>query len=142
MSALLRRLRLIPAACALLALVAAFALTAPAVRAEVSNPFPGVTTETEAEEEAATAAQEAQETEGTETTEASGTSDAILFIAGGIALVLVLVIGYVIVRDARSAAPAEDPLVEEERSSHDRAVQMRKRRAKAKRAREQRKRNR
>lgn len=135
--------RAVLAACALLALLATLGLSAPSVRAEVSNPFPGVTTESESEAEAEEAARAAEETAGgTESTEASGTSDSILFIAGGIALVLVLVIGYVIVRDARSSAPTEDPYVQEERSSHDRAVALRKRRAKAKRARRQRKYNR
>ena len=49
---------------------------------------------------------------------------------------------FVIVRDARRVAPANEADVIEARSAHDTAVRLRKRRAKAKAARQQRKRNR
>ncbi|HEY2216414.1 MAG TPA: hypothetical protein VGH21_02895 [Solirubrobacteraceae bacterium] len=59
-----------------------------------------------------------------------------------VAIVLLIAIASVIVRDARSVAPASDPQVAEARSAHDAAAVLRKRRAKAKAARRQRKRNR
>ena len=58
------------------------------------------------------------------------------------AVALLVAIAYVIVRDARRMAPAGDPQVAEARSAHDSAATLRKRRAKAKAARQQRKRNR
>jgi hypothetical protein len=58
------------------------------------------------------------------------------------ALALLVAVGYVIVRDARKNAPATDPQVAEARSAHDAAAMLRKRRAKAKAARQARKRNR
>jgi len=90
-----------------------------------------------------------QETTPTETTETNGTTTSpttnskktviIIVIA---AIALLVAIGYVIVRDARRMAPAADPQVAEARSAHDSAATLRKRRAKAKAARQQRKRNR
>jgi len=58
------------------------------------------------------------------------------------AVALLIAIASVIVRDARKVAPAGDPQIAEARSAHDSAATLRKRRAKAKAARRQRKRNR
>lgn len=58
------------------------------------------------------------------------------------ALVVLVAIAFVIVRDARRVAPAGDPQLAEARSAHDSAATLRKRRAKAKAARQARKRNR
>ncbi|MFI4989503.1 MAG: hypothetical protein ACHQHO_01125 [Solirubrobacterales bacterium] len=90
----------------------------------------------------------AQETTPTQTettaptTAATSNSKKTVLIIIGVALVLLVAIGYVIVRDARRMAPAGDPQVAEARSAHDSAATLRKRRAKAKAARAQRKRNR
>ena len=65
-----------------------------------------------------------------------------ILLAGAAAALLLAGIAFVIVRDARRFAPANDADVIEARSAHDTAVRLRKRRAKAKAARQQRKRNR
>jgi hypothetical protein len=75
------------------------------------------------------------------TTEASN-SKSLILIALGAAIVLLSGIAYVIVRDARRVAPAGDEDLLDHRSAHDSAVALAKRRAKAKAARRQRKRNR
>ncbi|HTA06574.1 MAG TPA: hypothetical protein VK774_09445, partial [Solirubrobacteraceae bacterium] len=90
-------------------------------------------------------AQETTQTQKTETTPAtSSTSNSkkTVIIIIFVAVALLVAIAYVIVRDARSVAPAGDPQVAEARSAHDAAATLRKRRAKAKAARQQRKRNR
>jgi hypothetical protein len=56
--------------------------------------------------------------------------------------VLLLAIGWVIVRDARRVAPAGEADLLDRGSARDTAARMRKRRAKARAARQQRKRNR
>jgi hypothetical protein len=58
------------------------------------------------------------------------------------ALAVLVAIAFVIVRDARRVAPAGDPQLAEARSAHDSAATLRKRRARAKAARQARKRNR
>lgn len=75
------------------------------------------------------------------TSEPSNSSRTIL-IATAVAVVFLCGIAFVIVRDARRVAPAGDADLIEERAGRDTAVMMRKRRAKAKAARQQRKRNR
>ena len=77
----------------------------------------------------------------TKTSEPSNSSSTIL-IATAVAVVFLCGIAFVIVRDARRVAPAGDSDLIEERAGRDTAVMMRKRRAKAKAARQQRKRNR
>lgn len=77
----------------------------------------------------------------TKTSEPSNSSGTIL-IATVVAVVFLCGIAFVIVRDARRVAPAGDTDLIEERAGHDTAVMLRKRRAKAKAARQQRKRNR
>lgn len=92
-------------------------------------------------------AQSEEQTTSTATTTETGTtaetknSQTTIFIAVGVALVLLVGIAYVIVRDARRVAPATDPAEIEARAVRDNAVQMRARRAKAKAARQQRKKN-
>ncbi len=74
-------------------------------------------------------------------TEPSNSKRTIL-LALGAAVLLLSGIAFVIVRDARKVAPAGDSDLLEGRSARDQAAQLRKRRAKAKAARRQRKRNR
>lgn len=81
------------------------------------------------------------ETTAPTTTSTSNSKKTVLIIIG-VAVVLLSGIGYVIVRDARRMAPAGDPQVAEARTARDSAATLRKRRAKAKAARRQRKRNR
>jgi hypothetical protein len=81
------------------------------------------------------------ETNGTTTASTSNSKKTVLIIIF-VAVALLVAIGYVIVRDARRMAPAGDPQVAEARSAHDSAATLRKRRTKAKAARQQRKRNR
>jgi hypothetical protein len=92
-----------------------------------------------------------EETTSTATTATTGVGTAkqptnnnkTILIGIGAAVLLLLAIGYVIVRDARRVAPAGDEgEVLERRSARDLAVRQRKRRAKAKAAKAQRKRNR
>ena len=70
------------------------------------------------------------------------TSRTLILVALGAAVLLLAAIGFVIVRDARRVAPAGDADLADARAARDTSVQMRKRRAKAKAARQQRKRNR
>ena len=83
-----------------------------------------------------------QTTETTGTTEKTSNSKKTIIIALVAAVVLLSAIAYVIVRDAKRVAPAGDPQLVEARSAHDQAAQLRKRRVKAKAARQQRKRTR
>ena len=75
------------------------------------------------------------------TTESASKSGGVLVIAGAAALLLLGGIAFLIMRDARSVAPAGDGLLGKGGSGHDTAAMMRKRRAKAKAARRQRKQN-
>ncbi len=92
--------------------------------------------------------QEETNTSTTRTTSTTGTSSSntnsksVILLALAAAALLLAGIAFVIVRDARRVAPASEADVIEARSAHDTAVKMRKRRAKAKAARQQRKRNR
>jgi hypothetical protein len=84
---------------------------------------------------------ETTSTKKTEETESHNSSKTIL-IAAGAAIVLLSAIGFVIVRDARRVAPAGAEDIGEGRRGHDPAARHRKRRAKAKAAKQQRKKNR
>ncbi|MGA2321587.1 MAG: hypothetical protein ABSG95_12735 [Solirubrobacteraceae bacterium] len=75
-------------------------------------------------------------------TQASSNSSTVVVLVLGAAVLLLIGIAFVIVRDARRVAPAGDPQLAEATASHGAAVRLRKRRAKAKAARHQRKRNR
>lgn len=105
--------------------------------AEVSNPFPGVTAPHETESQTATT----KTTAASSSSSGSSSNSDVILVGIVIAVVLIGAIAYFIMRDARSVAPVADPF-EEGRSRPDRAARLRKRRAKAKQAREQRKRNR
>jgi len=78
-------------------------------------------------------------TKNTETTNSKST----ILIAAGAAILLLLAIGFVIARDARKVAPATEGESEEReiRAAKERALLLQKRRAKAKAARQSRKRN-
>jgi hypothetical protein len=86
--------------------------------------------------------QKATTSTSTTSTTSSNNSHTTILLAAAAALVLLCAIGFVIARDARRVAPATDADMAEARSGHDPAVALRKRRAKAKAARQQRKRNR
>ena len=94
----------------------------------------------EQESQAETSTTPTTSTSATSTTETSNSHTLILF-AMVAAVVLLSGIAFVIVRDARRVAPAVDAEVTEARSNRDTALMLRKRRAKAKAARQQRKRN-
>jgi ABC-type Fe3+ transport system permease subunit len=88
-----------------------------------------------------------QETTTTETAattpkESTSNSKTVVMLALVAAVLVLVAIAFVIVRDARKRSIARDGPVGEPRPARDPAVQMRKRRAKAKAARQQRKRNR
>jgi cobalamin biosynthesis Mg chelatase CobN len=107
-----------------------------------SEAFSKLTSGASSEEEEAkaqTSTSSASETLGTSSSKISSS----LLISVVIVVVLLLAgIAYMIVRDARKVAPAGDAVMAA-RSSHEQAaIRMRKRRAKAKAARQQRKRNR
>ncbi len=93
-------------------------------------------------------AQEEENTETTATTTTGAESEAhnsnkTIFIGAGAAVLLLLAIAYVIVKDARRVAPAgAEEMGEGGRKGYDRTVQHRRRRAKAKAAKAQRKKNR
>jgi beta-lactamase regulating signal transducer with metallopeptidase domain len=96
-------------------------------------------------------ASEQEQTTSTATTTTTETgakevknSDKTLLIGFGAAVVLILAIAYVIMRDARRHTPADDsdPAELEARANRDLAQRQAKRRAKARAARQQRKRNR
>ncbi len=91
--------------------------------------------------------QESENTTSTATTRSATETEAhnsnkTLFIGIGAAIVLLAAIATVIVRDARRVAPAGAEEIGEGRSGRDRVAQHRRRRAKAKAARAQRKKNR
>jgi hypothetical protein len=77
----------------------------------------------------------------TEKKAVTNSKSTVLFAIGG-AVVLLCAIAFVIVRDARKVAPAGPEEPGERRLAHDPRVTLEKRRAKAKAARQQRKRNR
>jgi hypothetical protein len=90
--------------------------------------------------------EETTKTSTTKTTSTSSSSNtnskSVILLVGAAAALLLAGIAFVIVRDARRVAPASETDVIEARTAHDTAVKLRKRRAKAKAARQQRKRNR
>lgn len=79
------------------------------------------------------------------TSESSGSSTTeVVVLALAVALILMSVIAWVIIRDARKRAPVDEEDVDarEARAAHDQSIRLQKRRAKAKAARAQRKRTR
>jgi hypothetical protein len=126
-------------ACVLLALTVA-AGTSPAALAVGGNGEGGAFSElSQGGQEETTKTQKTETTASTEPTSNSKKTVVIVLIA---AVLVLIAIGFVIVRDARRVAPAGDPQLAEARSAHDSAATLRKRRAKAKAARKQRKRTR
>jgi hypothetical protein len=97
---------------------------------------------TEGGTETSTAATTATATTGSTTESSNSNSRTIILVAGTAALLLLVGIAFVILRDARKVAPAGDPQLADGIASRDWAVKQRKRRAKAKAARQQRKRTR
>jgi hypothetical protein len=118
--------------CALLA-----PASAPAAGIEGGNSFNELSRKAQ-EEPSSTETKPATKTSGSESRNSSKT----LLIGLGAAAVLLLAIGYVIVRDARRVAPAGAEEISEGRRGRDAAGRRRNRRAKAKAARRQRKKNR
>ena len=80
-------------------------------------------------------------TASTESTSSSN-STTLIVLATGVAIVLLVGIGYLIFRDARKVAPAGDAQLAEVSGARRPATRLHKRRAQAKAARRQRKRNR
>ncbi|HEX3911019.1 MAG TPA: hypothetical protein VHW67_10000 [Solirubrobacteraceae bacterium] len=95
----------------------------------------------QAAEKEATQTQKTETSGVTESTSTSNSKKTVIIIVIA-AIVLLVAIAGVIVRDARKMAPAGDPQLAEARSAQDSAAALRKRRQKAKAARQQRKRNR
>jgi hypothetical protein len=90
-------------------------------------------------------AEEGSATRTTATTAPAETptnSKGVIILVLGVAIVLLVGIAYVIVRDARKVAPVSDGQLGEAGPARDSAARLRRRRAKAKAARRQRKRNR
>jgi hypothetical protein len=83
-----------------------------------------------------------QTTATTTSTEATTNSKSVIILALVAAFALLIGIAFVIVRDARRVAPATDSQLSEGGSARDSAARFQRRRAKAKAARRQRKRNR
>jgi len=126
--------------CALaLASLMACAATLPSVAAAVEGSSLQQLAEQEAHTQTATTATTATNGSSSSTTSTSHTT---VLIVMGAAVLLLAGVGIVIVRDARKVAPATEADITEPRSGRDAAAMMRKRRARAKAARQQRKRNR
>jgi beta-lactamase regulating signal transducer with metallopeptidase domain len=125
--------------CTLLLTLAVCMLTAPAALAATSTNPNAFGELTEGQSEAAKTATTA--TTATSTPEATN-SQTVIILALVAAVLLLVGIAFVIARDARKVAPAGDPELTAGLASRDWAARQRKRRAKAKAARQQRKRNR
>jgi uncharacterized protein HemX len=126
--------------CALLAL----ALTGAAPPAAMSAPAVGGNAFSELTEKAQQETTPTQTTASTPSTQSTSSSNSstVVVLALAAAVVLLIGIAFVIVRDARKVAPAGDGQLTEARSARRSAARLRRRRAKAKAARRQRKRNR
>ena len=122
------------------ALVIVGVSASPAIAAGVGNSFSELTERAEqAQTNTTPTTATASKTENESSTHNSTT---VLVLGGAAAFALLAAIAFIVVRDARRAAPVADPDFVEGHPSRDPAVQLRKRRAKAKAARQQRKRNR
>ncbi|HXB16477.1 MAG TPA: hypothetical protein VNV44_12125 [Solirubrobacteraceae bacterium] len=105
---------------------------------EGGNSFSELSSKAQEEEPRSTSTTSTTSTESGE----SHNSSTILLVGLGAAVVLLLAIGFVIVRDARHVAPAGAEDFTEGKRASDRVARRRNRRAKAKAARRQRKKNR
>jgi hypothetical protein len=76
------------------------------------------------------------------TSSTTSNSGSLLFVGSGVAIALLGAIAFVIVRDARRVAPAADAKLSESGARGNSAARIQRRRARAKAARQQRKRNR
>ncbi len=127
----------------LLCLVLVLALTAsiapPALSASLEN---GSALNRLTEEAPATTTTATTSTTAAAREKSSSNSQRVILLATLAAVLLLVGIAFVIIRDARRLAPAGDLELAERSTEHDTAVKLRKRRAKAKAARQQRKRNR
>jgi hypothetical protein len=123
--------------CAILALASTGAAAPVAFSAEVEGGSGAFNELSKQSQETATT----QTTATTTSTEPTSNNKKTIVIALIAAVALLIGIAFVIVRDARRNAPVGDGLLTETSSGHDSAAIMRKRRAKAKAARQQRKRN-
>jgi hypothetical protein len=126
-------------ACATLALALSWTLPGAAWPANLGsgNSFNELTKRAEGE---ATTTQTA--TAPASNSSSTSNSSSLLLAGGGVAIVLLGGIAFVIVRDARRVAPAGEGKVADGASRGNSAARMRRRRARAKAARQQRKRNR
>ncbi|HUA11678.1 MAG TPA: hypothetical protein VMA83_06710 [Solirubrobacteraceae bacterium] len=133
---------------ALAALIAALSLlcaAAPQAFAGVSLGGNNLAEEAESESSSSSSSSGTSNGEGKETKETSSSTTNSTFVLGiGVAVVLLMGIGFIIVRDARRRAPVSDAAVDAavHQSHIDHQAQLRRRRARAKAARQQRKRNR
>jgi hypothetical protein len=136
-----RALRLwLPCVCAVLAILSA-ATPAVTLAAGQLNPGSALGELAGGQPETPTATTSTTSTASSET-ETRSNSKTLILAALGAAVVLLVGIAFVIVRDARRLAPATDDDLIEATSGHDAAVRLARRRAKAKAARKQRKRTR
>jgi ABC-type Fe3+-hydroxamate transport system substrate-binding protein len=126
---------------ALLLALATCALTGPVALAAAPSNGNAFQELTERQGETGTTARTATGSSGSTSSQSSNSQVAVV-LAGVAALALLIGIAFVIARDARKVAPAGDPELTAEVASRDWAGRQRKRRAKAKAARQQRKRNR
>ena len=129
------------AACACAWLLAvALPIASAGAEGSIGNSFNELTSKAAQSETQTTTTSTTANTSGSESN--NNTSRTLILTALGAAVLLLAAIGWFIARDARRVAPAGDADLVEARAAHDTSVQMRKRRAKAKAARQQRKRNR
>jgi hypothetical protein len=127
---------------ALLGLALLLALATPrAARGEVSNPFSGVNP-AQAEAEEAAAARKAAQKSSEAPSASSSSNSTLLIIAVVVAGILIAGIGYMIFRDSRRLAPVAEGGSGSRGTVPSIATRRQKRRAQAKHARRQRKRNR
>jgi len=124
----------------LLALVPACA----AAPAAMAAGFEGASELQNKAQQPTTPTQKATNTANTASTESTSSSNSgtLIVLATGVAIVLLVGIGYLIFRDARKVAPAGDGQLAEVSGARRPATRLHKRRAQAKAARRQRKRNR
>jgi uncharacterized protein HemX len=125
----------------LLGLAVAFAAAPAAMAASLEE---GAFNELKSKAQQETTPTPTHTTTGTASTESSSSSNSgtLIVVATGVAIVLLVGIGYVIIRDARKVAPAGEGQLAEVSGTRRPATRLHKRRAQAKAARRQRRRNR
>lgn len=125
------------------ALLAAGPLAAIA-NAEGSLGGSSLTEQAESQSQKSTTTSKSASESGKESTTESSNSSSIILLGTIVSIVLLVGIGFVIVRDARRRAPVTDAELDaaEARVKHDRSAQLKRRRAKSRAAKQQRKKNR